>query len=100
MSEILFGGSIATTINELVGVGGQRLWIASAFCRADSFQKWFAGKGNAFPDRRLIVRWHLGDLVAGSSDLETYSIACDNGWRFYVNKYLHAKAYFLFLVFL
>lgn len=39
----------------------------------------------------IVTRWNKGDLAQGSSDLECYSLAKDNGWKFKVLQDLHAK---------
>ena len=39
----------------------------------------------------IVARWDKGDLAQGSSDLECYSLAKENGWTFKVLKDLHAK---------
>ncbi|WP_440651254.1 phospholipase D-like domain-containing protein [Candidatus Pelagibacter sp. HIMB1495] len=39
----------------------------------------------------IVTRWNSGDLAQGSSDLECYSLAKENGWMFKVLQDLHAK---------
>ena len=39
----------------------------------------------------IVTRWNNGDLVQGSSDLECYYLAKENGWVFKVLQNLHAK---------
>lgn len=39
----------------------------------------------------IVTRWNNGDLAQGSSDLECYYLAKDNGWIFKVLQDLHAK---------
>ena len=39
----------------------------------------------------IVTRWNNGDLVQGSSDLECYYLAKENGWVFKVLQDLHAK---------
>ena len=39
----------------------------------------------------IVARWDKGDLAQGSSDLECYYLAKENGWTFKVLKDLHAK---------
>jgi hypothetical protein len=39
----------------------------------------------------IVTRWNNGDLAQGSSDLECYSLAKENGWTFKVLQDLHAK---------
>ncbi len=39
----------------------------------------------------VIARWEKGDLAQGSSDLECYTLAKENKWKFKILKDLHAK---------
>jgi len=39
----------------------------------------------------IVTRWNNGDLAQGSSDLECYYLAKENGWTFKVLQDLHAK---------
>lgn len=39
----------------------------------------------------IIARWEKGDLAQGSSDLECYTLAKENKWKFKILKDLHAK---------
>ena len=39
----------------------------------------------------IVTRWNNGDLAQGSSDLECYYLAKENGWVFKVLQDLHAK---------
>jgi len=44
---------------------------------------------------RFLARWDLNDLVGGASDIECYKFAKDQGWDFFINRFLHAKIYYL-----
>ena len=44
---------------------------------------------------RFLARWDLNDLVGGASDIECYKFARDQGWKFFINRFLHAKIYYL-----
>jgi hypothetical protein len=44
---------------------------------------------------RFLARWDLNDLVGGASDIECYKFAKDQGWKFFINRFLHAKIYSL-----
>ena len=40
---------------------------------------------------RVLARWNCGDLVAGASDLEVYTILNERGAHFFIMSDLHAK---------
>jgi hypothetical protein len=40
----------------------------------------------------IITQWSPGDLLAGASDLDAYTLAQDQGWKFRLLPKLHAKA--------
>jgi hypothetical protein len=44
---------------------------------------------------RVLVRWQLGDLLAGASDLASYEACCNLGWKFYVCLNFHGKVFHL-----
>ena len=65
--------------------------ILSAYVKAIGV-KWLKEKiGEKDIKCTIVARWDKGDLAQGSSDLECYSLAKENGWTFKVLKDLHAK---------
>lgn len=42
---------------------------------------------------KVLARWQLNDLLAGASDLDSYSIAKKYGWEFHISKNFHGKVY-------
>lgn len=71
-----------------------RISICSAFLRS-SIVKDLAKKFNKNSSVRVMVRWKLGDLLAGASDLESYKYCSDLGWKFYVCLNFHGKVFHL-----
>ena len=69
----------------------QSVVILSAYVKAIGV-KWLKEKiGEKDIKCTIVARWDKGDLAQGSSDLECYSLAKENGWTFKVLKDLHAK---------
>ena len=65
--------------------------ILSAYVKAIGV-KWLKEKiGEKDIKCTIVARWDKGDLAQGSSDLECYYLAKENGWTFKVLKDLHAK---------
>lgn len=44
---------------------------------------------------RVMVRWQLGDLLAGASDLKSYELCSDLGWKFFISLKFHGKVFHL-----
>jgi len=69
----------------------QSVVILSAYVKTIGV-KWLKEKiGNKNIKCTIVTRWENGDIAQGSSDLECYSLAKENGWTFKVLKDLHAK---------
>ena len=65
--------------------------ILSAYVKAIGV-KWLKEKiGEKDIKCTIVARWDKGDLAQGSSDLECYYLAKENGWTFKVLQDLHAK---------
>jgi hypothetical protein len=44
---------------------------------------------------RVMVRWQLGDLLAGASDLNSYQLCLELGWKFFISLKFHGKVFHL-----
>jgi hypothetical protein len=44
---------------------------------------------------RVMVRWQLGDLLAGASDLKSYELCSELGWKFFISLKFHGKVFHL-----
>ncbi|WP_321528562.1 phospholipase D family protein [Sedimenticola selenatireducens] len=71
----------------------ERVWIASAYVTEKRLLRLSELFDVKQLDKCIVVRWQLSDLLDGSSTLKSYEVAKENGWRFFVNLDLHAKAY-------
>ena len=68
--------------------------ICSAFLRSsiiDDLSSRFLSSTSV----RVLVRWQLGDLLAGASDLAAYEVSRALGWKFYVCLNFHGKVFHL-----
>jgi hypothetical protein len=68
--------------------------ICSAFLRS-SIIKDLSSKFHKKSAVRVMVRWQLGDLLAGASDLESYKYCVELGWKFFVCLNFHGKVFHL-----
>lgn len=68
--------------------------ICSAFLRSsiiDDLSKNFHRDASV----RVMVRWQLGDLLAGASDLNSYQLCSELGWKFFISLKFHGKVFHL-----
>ncbi len=65
--------------------------LASAFITVPGIE-WILGHlAPSVTSLRVLARWNCGDLIAGASDLEVYTILHARGTGFYILPDLHAK---------
>lgn len=87
---LLNTGSFRDSVAAVVSDTKSRLDIVAAFVTSAGLD--FVLKHlNSESKVRVVARWRLADLVAGSSDLESYVSLRERGIPFYVNSDLHAK---------
>lgn len=92
--ELIDGKSAYSWLIDNSENGVDRISICSAFLRS-SIIKDLASKFDNKSPVRVMVRWQLGDLLAGASDLESYKYCFDLGWEFYVCLNFHGKVFHL-----
>jgi hypothetical protein len=68
--------------------------ICSAFLRSSIIED-LSSRFNSGSSVRVLVRWQLGDLLAGASDLASYEASRTLGWKFYVCLNFHGKVFHL-----
>lgn len=90
---VMHGPHIWRWITQSIEHCQNRAWIASAYVTRKRLDALINHLQRTDIEKMLIVRWQLHDLLSGASDLETYEIAKDNGWDFFINLDLHAKTY-------
>lgn len=72
----------------------QPISLCSAFLRSEALCALFP-KGTANIKGRILVRWQLGDLQSGASDLRAYSVAKEMGFKLFVRQDFHGKVFAL-----
>ncbi|MBU0587162.1 MAG: hypothetical protein KJ852_01215 [Gammaproteobacteria bacterium] len=68
--------------------------LCSAFLRSEALLALFPNS-TGLEKGRILVRWQLGDLQAGASDLQGYSVAKDLGFKLFVRQDFHGKVFSL-----
>jgi hypothetical protein len=66
--------------------------ICSAFLRSEALAAMLQDS-KIQSNSRILVRWRLGDLLAGASDFEAYDIAVSRGMSMYMRLDFHGKIY-------
>lgn len=66
--------------------------LCSAFLKSNTLEEIFKNlpKKNKV---RILVRWQLGDLLTGVSDLDVYKLVLENDWELYIDFAFHGKLY-------
>jgi hypothetical protein len=68
--------------------------ICSAFLRSSIIED-LSKSFNRDASVRVMVRWQLGDLLAGASDLKSYELCSEFGWKFFISLKFHGKVFHL-----
>lgn len=91
--DLLFSEGIKKQLaDELAGTFSS-IHIISAYCKHDAIRFIEDHIDNGIPNKKLMVRFRLDDIVQGASDLCVYEYCKENNWQLYVRFDLHAKTY-------
>lgn len=82
-----FADAVKLTLQEATG----EVLLISAFLRSEVLE-WVASLLTKDIKVTVISRWKKLDILTGASDLRSFDIARENGWKFYIDLDLHAKA--------
>lgn len=94
-------------VGSLIDGGEAYRWISSAiaridrpidFCSAFLRSEALIGLLQSAPKSltgRILVRWQLGDFIAGASDFDAFDVALSHGLRMYMSLNFHGKVYSL-----
>lgn len=80
-------------IQESTTKGVATLDICSAYIQSDAFRYFFEDVFDTGARIRVLARWGVTDLLAQSSDLNTYIVCRDNKIDFYIKQDFHGKVY-------
>lgn len=67
--------------------------IITAYCKLNAISLIERHIPNSIDMKRILVRFRLGDILSGATDIELYDFCKRNGWKLYVRFDLHAKTY-------
>lgn len=90
--QLLDGKQAARWLIDALSLAKQPVALCSAFLRSDALQAIFP-QNRARIQGRILVRWQLGDLQVGASDLEAYRVAMRLGLDFHIRLDFHGKVF-------
>lgn len=67
--------------------------IISAFCKSNTIQYLSKYISADVKEKRILIRFRLDDLLAGSTDFDVVDFCREKGWKVYIRFDLHAKTY-------
>lgn len=88
---ILKNSEFLTSLETRLPTSKFSVLLISAFLRSEVLL-WAAQLIPKQVDVSIVTRWRLEDLKLGASDLTAFEVAKENGWKFYLDQKLHAKA--------
>jgi hypothetical protein len=90
--HLLDASDFKRELEEALPKANQTVTVVSAYLTL-SGARWLAELLPESCVTTIVVRWKLGDLVGGASDLEVYEIARQKRWAFCIHQDLHAKVW-------
>jgi hypothetical protein len=90
--QLINGVQAAKWIMNSIEDTGHEIDICSAFLRSEALVNLLSSSHTKFSGR-ILVRWQLGDIVVGASDLKSYSIGKQLGFRFLIRQDFHGKVF-------
>jgi hypothetical protein len=96
MADSLFGdlmdaASVQQWLSKAVGASSD-ISLCSAYIRSEALQHLLTSAPAALCGR-VLVRWQIGDLLAGASDLRTFEICRARGLKLFMRLDFHGKVY-------
>lgn len=93
-AQLLDASAFKEKLETLLPAATQQITIASAYLTKPGAQ-WLSSLIPRTSRTTLVVRWRLGDLLSGCSNLEAYEIAKRNAWTMRIHQDLHAKIWLI-----
>ena len=90
--HLVNGRQAANWLIEAITKSDQPVDLCSAFLRSEALQLLLPKYRKQF-EGRILVRWQLGDFLAGASDLNSYTVAKDLGFKLFIRQDFHGKVF-------
>lgn len=90
--QLIDGRTAAKWLRVKARIAPAEVSLCSAFIRSEAIATLY---GSVSPTNRgrVLVRWRLGDLLSGASDLDAYPLAKQLGFSFYIRQDFHGKVF-------
>ena len=90
--QLVDGGYAANWLIDALSSSNQPIDLCSAFFRSEALLALLPKNRNRF-EGRVLARWQLGDLLVGASDLQSYIVAKELGFKFFIRQDFHGKVF-------
>jgi hypothetical protein len=90
--HLVDGRQAANWLIDSITKSDQPVDLCSAFLRSEALQVLLPKRRKQFAGR-ILVRWQLGDLLTGASDLKSYAVAKDLGFKLFIRQDFHGKVF-------
>ncbi len=91
--SILFSNEIMNAIVTELSQADYSVQIITAYCKESTFKKLNSAISKSVSEKRLLIRFRMNDILAGSTDFDVIECALDNKWDVFIRFDLHAKTY-------
>lgn len=90
---LLLSNEILNAISEELKKADESVQIISAFCKSNTIRYLSKYISDDVKEKRILIRFRLDDLLAGSTDFDVVDFCREKGWKVYIRFDLHAKTY-------
>lgn len=89
--DLIDGGSVKRWLSQSIAAASD-VSLCSAYIRSEALLHLLAMAPTSLSGK-VLVRWKIGDLIAGASDLESFEICKSRGLKLFMRLDFHGKVY-------
>lgn len=90
--DLFDGAKTASWLMEALSKTQEPILLCSGFLRSEALRLLLKSAPTGLTGK-VLVRWRLGDLTSGASDLEAYTVAREHGLDFFLRLDFHGKVF-------
>lgn len=91
--SILFSNEIMNAVVNELHKASDSVQIITAYCKEKTFKYLDSEINSAVPEKKLLVRFRMDDVIKGSTDFGILDYGIEHGWNVFIRFDLHAKTY-------
>ena len=91
--SLLLSGEILTSLKHELSEAKESVQIITAFCKTNTIQYLDNCVDTSVPEKRIMVRFRLDDILKGATDFSVLDYCLEKGWKAFLRFDLHAKTY-------